>query len=196
MKARVAALVVLAVLAAGCGAPAPGHAAPSGGGQPNQGRPDPAAVVAAMADEDLVGQVLMPYAYGNDATKVSAGSAAGNRKYAGVATPAEMIAKYRLGGLILVGFSADDPTAGTSKTTNLDSPQQVRALTAGLQAAAGKLKAGLPLLVGTDQEYGVVTRIRTGVTQLPSPLCTRAGTRSPPATCRRSPPASRPARAS
>ena len=47
-----------------------------------------------------------------------------------------MIAKYRLGGLILVGFSADDPTGGNQPTTNVDNPAQVRELTAGLQAAA------------------------------------------------------------
>ena len=51
-----------------------------------------AALVATLADEDLVGQVLMPYAYGDSATEVSAGSAAGNRALAGVDTPAEMSA--------------------------------------------------------------------------------------------------------
>ncbi|NLU79063.1 glycoside hydrolase family 3 [Micromonospora sp. HNM0581] len=130
-----------------------------------------AALVAELDDEDLVGQVLMPYAYGDDATKVSAGSAAGNRTLAGVDTPAEMIEKYRLGGLILVGFSADDPTQGNQETTNVDNPKQVRELTTGLRAAAGRLPAGAaPFLIGTDQEYGVVTRITDGVTMLPSAL--------------------------
>jgi beta-N-acetylhexosaminidase len=135
---------------------------------------DPAARAAALAgrlaDEDLVGQVLMPYAYGSSATDVSAASVAGNRKLAGVSTPAEMVARYRLGGLILVGFSADDPTGDTQPTTNVDSPAQVRALTGGLQAAAAKLPARVPLLVGTDQEFGVVTRIKDGVTALPSAM--------------------------
>ena len=81
----------------------------------------------------------MPYAYGDSATKVSAGSAAGNQALAGVDTPAEMIAKYRLGGLILVGFSADDPTEGNQATTNVDNPKQVPSLTTGLRAAAGRL---------------------------------------------------------
>ncbi|HEU4427076.1 MAG TPA: glycoside hydrolase family 3 N-terminal domain-containing protein [Pilimelia sp.] len=129
-----------------------------------------AAVVATLADADLVGQVLMPYAYGSYATKVSSGSAAGNRDIAGVATPAEMIAKYRLGGLILVGWSADDPTSGNQPTTNIDSPAQVRSLTAGLQAAAAGLPARAPLLIGTDQEFGVVTRVKEGVTVLPSAM--------------------------
>src|SRR5215470_12637824 len=112
----------------------------------------------------------MPYAYGSEADEVSPASAAGNRRLAGVDTPAQMVTEYRLGGLILVGFSADDPTAATNPTTNVDSPAQVRRLTTGLQAAAAALPARVPLLIGTDQEYGVVTRIRSGMVQLPSAL--------------------------
>ncbi|MFI6762504.1 glycoside hydrolase family 3 protein [Micromonospora sp. NPDC050417] len=139
------------------------------------GGTDPAAraaeLVGRLTDEDLVGQVLMPYAYGNSATKVTAGSAAGNKALAGVETPAEMIAKYRLGGLILVGFSADDPTGKNQVTTNVDNPAQVHELTGGLQAAGAQLPAGAaPLLIGTDQEFGVVTRIGNGVTVLPSAM--------------------------
>jgi beta-N-acetylhexosaminidase len=126
-----------------------------------------AAILARLGEEDLVGQVLMPYAYGDDANKVTAASAQANRKYAGVASPAELVARYRVGGVILVGFSADDPTAATNKTTNVDSAGQVRTLTGGLQAAGAPLPVGVPLLIGTDQEYGQVTRIRD-ITQLPS----------------------------
>jgi beta-N-acetylhexosaminidase len=72
--------------------------------------------------------------------------------------------------MILVGFSADDPTGGNQPTTNVDSAQQVRALTTGLQAAAAQLPAGLPMLIGTDQEYGLVTRVQQGVTALPSAM--------------------------
>jgi beta-N-acetylhexosaminidase len=80
-----------------------------------------------------------------------------------------MIAKYRLGGLILTRRTSD-ATGSTNPSTNSESPEQVRALTTGLQEAAGKLPAGVPLLIGTDQEYGSVTRIREGVTQLPSAM--------------------------
>ncbi|MCU7729869.1 glycoside hydrolase family 3 [Actinoplanes sp. KI2] len=134
---------------------------------------DPAATAAAMSDADLAGQVLMPYAYGNDATAVDKTSAAGNRNLAGVDTPAEMVAKFRLGGLILVGFTAQDPTGSTNPATNVENPQQVRKLTDGLQTAARQ--AGLPpLTIGTDQEYGVVTRITQGVTALPSAMAAGA----------------------
>jgi beta-N-acetylhexosaminidase len=81
-----------------------------------------------------------------------------------------MVTAYRLGGVILVGFSADDPTEVTNPTTNVDSAAQVRELTGGLQAAAGTLPAKLPLLIGTDQEYGVVTRVQRDVTPLASAM--------------------------
>ncbi|GID31019.1 glycoside hydrolase family 3 protein [Paractinoplanes brasiliensis] len=133
-----------------------------------------AAAVAAMSDADLAGQVLMPYAYGSNATTVDKGSAAGNQGLAGVNTPAEMITKFRLGGLILVGFTAKDPTGATNPTTNVENPKQVRELTDGLQAAARQLPGGAPLMIGTDQEYGVVTRVTEGVTMLPSAMGTGA----------------------
>ncbi len=185
-RVTAALVAVIALLASGCSEPGqrpgstPSSAPATASAPPSSGTPeDPAtraaALIAELTDEDLVGQVLMPYAYGDQATKVSAGSAAGNQALAGVDTPAEMIEKYRLGGLILVGFSADDPTQGNQETTNVDNPQQVRKLTTGLRAAAGKLTAGpAPFLIGTDQEYGVVTRITDGVTMLPSALAAGA----------------------
>jgi beta-N-acetylhexosaminidase len=139
---------------------------------------DPVArAAAAMSDADLAGQVLMPYAYGSDATEVDKTSAAGNRNLAGVDTPAAMVAKFHLGGLILVSFTAQDPTGATNPTSNVESPAQVRKLTAGLQEAAGKLPGGAPLLIGTDQEYGVVTRVTSGVTALPSAMAAGAAGR-------------------
>lgn len=186
-RTAVALTVLTAVALAGCGgnptlpAAAPGPEPPDTPA-PSAASDDPAvraaALVATLGDEDLVGQVLMPYAYGGSATKVSAGSVTGNQKLAGVDTPAQMIAKYRLGGLILVGFSADDPTGSNQPTTNVDNAKQVYDLTGGLQRAAGELPAGqsgadgsaAPLLIGTDQEYGAVTRIRDGVTQLPGAM--------------------------
>ncbi|MFE9692786.1 glycoside hydrolase family 3 protein [Micromonospora sp. NPDC005806] len=183
-RTLVALAALTALLVSGCAkepggprlpGPGPSSAAPSPNPAPGDPKARAEALVRTLADEDLVGQVLMPYAYGSSATKVSPGSAAGNQALAGVDTPAEMVAKYRLGGVILVGFSADDPTSGNQATTNVDNPKQVRELTTGLREAAGKLPAGpAPFLIGTDQEYGVVTRISDGVTLLPSPLAAGA----------------------
>ena len=135
-------------------------------------------LVAKLGDEDLVGQVLMPYVYGTDANRVASSAASGNRKYAGVDTPAQMIAKYRLGGLILTRRTSD-ATGSTNPSTNIESPAQVRKLTTGLQEAAHALPAGVPLLIGTDQEFGSVTRIREApVTQLPSAMAFGAAANS------------------
>ena len=131
---------------------------------------DPATLAAAMTDEQLAGQVLMPYAFGSSATGVDKDSTAGNQSLGGVDTPAEMVTKFHLGGLILVGFTPGDPTARTNPATNVDNPAQIRALTTGLQSAATALPGAVPLLIGTDQEFGVVTRVKTGVTALPAAM--------------------------
>lgn len=177
---RFALVAPLLLVASSCGKDEPARPAPTAGvasaaapaSSAAQGNPAEraAAAVAAMTDTDLAGQVLMPYAYGSDATVVDKTSAAGNRNLAGVDTPAEMVAKFHLGGLILVAFTAQDPTGATNPTSNVESPQQVRKLTAGLQQAARQLPGGAPLMIGTDQEYGVVTRVTSGVTALPSAM--------------------------
>lgn len=129
-----------------------------------------AATATRLSDVDLVGQVLVPYAFGQAAGQVTAAAARANKSLGGVATPAELVSKFHLGGMILVSFGTGDPTATTNETTNIVSAAQVRQLTTGLQAAAAKLPAAAPLLIGTDQEYGVVTRLKSGVVQLPSAL--------------------------
>ncbi len=165
----VSGLCTVAVAAAGCGT-APDH----GGTLPMQDPADPSAKVAAMvkrmSDADLAGQVLMPFAYGRSATDVSAGTKAANQALAGVDTPAQMVEKYRLGGMILIGFGGDDPTAANQPVNNVQSPEQVRALTTGLQNAAARQGVDVPLLIGMDQEFGVVSRLTTGVTALPSAM--------------------------
>jgi beta-N-acetylhexosaminidase len=115
-----------------------------------------------MSDAELVGQLLMPYAYGGEADRVSAAARRANQRLGGVDTPAQLVRRYDLGGLILV--------RGDGGTSNIDSPRQLRKLTDGLQAAAAGERAGLPLLIGADQEHGVVTRVRDGVTLLPSAM--------------------------
>ncbi|MFI7547958.1 glycoside hydrolase family 3 protein [Actinoplanes sp. NPDC049599] len=183
--------LVLSVLV-GCGsdpaprpAPAPGPASPAAPAPSVSAAPgptgDPAAraraAVRTLTDAQLAGQVLMPYAYGDAADRVDKQAAAGNQRIAGVDTPAQMVTKFGLGGLILVAFAPDDPTGATNPATNVDNPKQVRALTDGLQQAAAALPGGAPLLIGTDQEYGVVTRVKEGVTLLPSAMAFGAAAR-------------------
>ncbi|WP_207127376.1 glycoside hydrolase family 3 protein [Actinocatenispora comari] len=172
-----AAVLAGLLLAAGCGSDGsgagddhPGRSAaptPTPSGDPAE---QAAYLVRHLSDAELVGQVLMPVAYGYRADSVSKQAAAHNRSTAGADTPAQIVRKYHLGGLMLVneGGGAGDPTAETNPTSNIATPGQVRRLTGGLQQAGRT--AGLPMLVGTDQEFGTVLRIGTGISPLPTGL--------------------------
>ncbi|MDQ1658844.1 MAG: beta-N-acetylhexosaminidase, partial [Cryptosporangiaceae bacterium] len=99
-RAGAVALIAVAAVAAtvltGCGASthaakgkaktgAKAAATPSPSRTPDQTPAARAAtLVARLGEEDLVGQVLMPFAYGADATQVSPAVVAANQKYAGV----------------------------------------------------------------------------------------------------------------
>ncbi|MGA8114060.1 MAG: glycoside hydrolase family 3 N-terminal domain-containing protein [Actinocatenispora sp.] len=185
--------ILLALIIVGCllGTAACGGSSGGGGSaSPSVSAPaDPAKraaeLVRGMSDEQLVGQVLMPVAYGYDATNVSDEAAAHNRNLDGADTPAQIVRKYHLGGLMLVNQGGGpDPTAETNPTSNIATPKQVRKLTGGLQSAALGESGGLPMLVATDQEFGVVTRIGTGVSALPTGL--GLGAAHDPALTRRS----------
>lgn len=159
-----ACLGILSLTLAGSAAvPAAPAAAPVDPDAPAPARA--AALVGGFSDAELVGQVLMPYVYGDHPTEVSPAVAQANQQYAGVDTAAELVDRYRVGGVILMRRT-DDAGAVTADS-NVASPEQVRALTDGLQAATGD---GPPLLVGIDQEYGVVARLTDGVTGLPTAM--------------------------
>lgn len=97
-----------------------------------------ASLVATMSTEARAGRVIMVRVAGT-----TAAAAAGE------------ITDLALGGAILF----DD---------NIESPQQVRDLTAGLQQAATTTGSPAPLLVGVDQEGGSVARVTAGATELPT----------------------------
>ncbi|GHH68518.1 hypothetical protein GCM10017673_17630 [Streptosporangium violaceochromogenes] len=105
-------------------------------------------MLARMSVREKVGQLFMPVLYGPAASTASAE----NRARFGVDTPAEAVAKYRPGGVILF------PWAG-----NVKDARQVVALTNGLQKASPRV----PLLIGADQENGVVSRLAPLVTEMP-----------------------------
>ncbi|MEV2266979.1 beta-N-acetylhexosaminidase [Nonomuraea africana] len=102
--------------------------------------------LAAMSVEEKVGQLFMPVLHGTSADS----AAEGNQSAFGASTPAKVIAKYHLGGVILF-------------PGNIKSVPQVVSLTNGLQKAS----KGVPLLIGTDQENGLVSRMSALVTDLP-----------------------------
>jgi beta-N-acetylhexosaminidase len=105
--------------------------------------------IASMSLAEKVGQMVVSYVYGDNATTVSAADAAANQAVFGadVSTGAQAVAKFHLGGVIYFSWSH-----------NLTGPAQIAALSNGLQSAA-MADTGIPLQISTDQEGGVVNRI-------------------------------------
>ncbi|RVX47492.1 beta-N-acetylhexosaminidase [Nonomuraea polychroma] len=126
--------------------PAPTTAPPQSPPQ-TQAQPDPVQrVLSKMSVEEKVGQLFMPVLYG---TTADAASGENRARYA-AQTPAKVIAKYHLGGVILFPH-------------NVKSVGQVVGLTNGLQRASKQV----PLLIGTDQENGLVSRMSALMTDFP-----------------------------
>jgi beta-N-acetylhexosaminidase len=121
--------------------------------------PDPVEqTLDRMTVDERIGQLFMPYAYGASATNVTAAQRAANEQIYGVDTPAQLVSRYHLGGVILLPRNTLHPTLDKLPTDNTTDPTRVPALTQGLQQAA-LADSGVPLLIATDQEEGLVTRI-------------------------------------
>lgn len=118
--------------------------------------------IAQMSLAEKVGQLFTTFVHGKD---VDSADPANIRDF-GVATPAEVVSRYHLGGVIY--FQNDD-------VQNIDDPIQVAKLSNGLQRAALSSGAQLPLDISTDQEEGIVTRIKTPATQFPGSMALGAG---------------------
>ncbi|WP_336207801.1 beta-N-acetylhexosaminidase [Nonomuraea sp. LPB2021202275-12-8] len=139
--------------AGGSASAAPPARPPASSASPTQSPAAPAASqadpvrreLAKMSVEEKVGQLFMPVLYGTAADSVSGE----NQARYGAQTPAKVIDRYHLGGVIL--FPA-----------NVRSVDQVVKLTNGMQKAAD-----VPLLIGTDQENGLVSRMSALMTPFP-----------------------------
>ncbi len=112
-----------------------------------------------MPLEVMVGQVFSVAAYGAHATAPSEEARAENLARFGVATPAEVVARYHLGSVTY--FTHTGP-----ETTNIGTPQEVQALSQALQEAS-VAASGVGLLIATDQEGGSVARVRAPATEMP-----------------------------
>lgn len=117
-------------------------------------------LLASMTLEEKVGQLFMPVVAGSHATSVTSVEEGQNESVFGVATPAEVVSSYKLGGVIYLG-------------QNIESADQLGTFSAGLQEAATD-EVGIGLLVAVDQEGGRVTRITDGVSVFP-PAAVLAG---------------------
>ncbi|MFK4090442.1 glycoside hydrolase family 3 protein [Kribbella sp. NPDC020789] len=118
--------------------------------------PEPSALaqvgrtIQRMSLEEKVGQLFVLFAYGPDAHQPDPR----NTTLYGVATPAEVVEKYKPGGWIYFDGRG-----------NVQNPTQVATLSNQLQQAAIGTGLHVPLLISTDQEQGVVTRIGPPATQ-------------------------------
>src|SRR5919112_3123247 len=121
-----------------------------------------------MTLEEKVGQLFVVEVYGQDARSVTPPAAARNQALYGVDTPAQEIDKYRPGGVIYF-----DARRGPD---NVQNPRQIATLSNGLQAAAGRQRHRIPLLISTDQEGGaVVYRLTAPATAMPGNMALGAG---------------------
>jgi beta-N-acetylhexosaminidase len=103
----------------------------------------------SMSLEEKIGQLFVLFAYGPSADRADFR----NTELYGVATAAEVVRTFKPGGWIY--FSARD---------NVEDPAQVATLSNDLQRAALETGAKVPLLIGIDQEQGLVVRIGPPVT--------------------------------
>lgn len=171
--ALVGAVTASCLLATGCGAATHRSQAPPTSAARSPAAPSPSATGSAtsaasapnpggLTDRQLVGQLFMTYVYGSAAQRATPAQRAANLALYGAATPAAVVRRWHLGGVILIDHNTLDPERAALSTGNVDGAGQIARLDAGLQRAARA--AGDPvLLIATDQEGGLVQRIRSGV---------------------------------
>ncbi|MFG2022809.1 glycoside hydrolase family 3 protein [Streptomyces sp. NPDC048825] len=122
------------------------------------------ALISRMILEEKVGQLFVMRVYGHSATAPEQADIDANLKEIGVRTAAELIAKYHVGGIIYFAWAH-----------NTRDPHQIADLSNGIQKASLELPRGLPVLISTDQEHGIVARVGKPATLLPGAMALGAG---------------------
>lgn len=139
----------------------PGITAPTGG--PGSGTAGWAeSTLRRMSLEQKVGQLFVADVWGKSADETHVGN---QRKY-GVDTPADVVRRYHVGGVIYFNHAGTD---------NVDDPVQVARLSNGLQRTALSSTPRIPLTIAIDQEGGRVTRIAAPAAEFPSAMALGAG---------------------
>lgn len=122
------------------------------------------ALISRMTLEEKVGQLFVMRVYGHSATAPDQADIDANLKEIGVRDAAELIAKYRVGGIIYFGWAH-----------NTRDPHQIADLSNGIQKASLAQPRGLPVLISTDQEHGIVARVGKPATLFPGAMALGAG---------------------
>ncbi|MFG2787094.1 glycoside hydrolase family 3 protein [Streptomyces sp. NPDC048419] len=121
-------------------------------------------LISRMTLEEKVGQLFVMRVYGHSATDPDQADIDANLSEIGVRTAAELIARYRVGGIIYFTWAH-----------NTRDPHQIADLSNGIQRASLAQPRGLPVLVTTDQEHGIVCRVGAPATLFPGAMAMGAG---------------------
>ena len=122
------------------------------------------ALISRMTLEEKVGQLFVMRVYGHSATAPDQADIDANLKEIGVRTAAELVAKYRVGGIIYFGWAH-----------NTREPHQIAGLSDGIQKASLRLPRGLPVLLVGGDEHGIVARVGKPATLFPGAMAVGAG---------------------
>ncbi|MEV5613824.1 glycoside hydrolase family 3 protein [Streptomyces sp. NPDC052225] len=121
-------------------------------------------LISGMSLEEKVGQLFVMRVYGHSATAPDQADIDANLKEIGVRTAAELIDKYKLGGIIYFAWAH-----------NVRDPHQIADLSNGIQKAGLRQPSRVPLLIATDQEHGIVCRVGKPATLFPGAMALGAG---------------------
>ncbi|MFE8946427.1 glycoside hydrolase family 3 protein [Streptomyces sp. NPDC007856] len=122
------------------------------------------ALISRMTLQEKVGQLFVMRVYGHSATAPDQADIDANLNEIGVRTAAELIAEYRVGGIIYFAWAH-----------NTRDPHQIADLSDGIQQASLSQPRGLPVLIATDQEHGAVCRVGKPATLFPGAMAIGAG---------------------
>ncbi|WP_240519384.1 glycoside hydrolase family 3 protein [Amycolatopsis antarctica] len=112
--------------------------------------------------EQKIGQLFVADVFGKAADEAHPT----NQERYGVDTPAEVVQRYGVGGVIYFN---------NQETDNVDDPAQLARFSNGLQETALAGPQKLPLILSVDQEGGRVTRVGNPATEYPSSMAVGAG---------------------
>jgi beta-N-acetylhexosaminidase len=120
------------------------------------------AEMRGMSLEQKIAQLFVVSVWGKSADEAHPT----NQANYGVDTPAQVVEKFGVGGVIYFNNASTD---------NVDDPAQMAAFSNGLQRAATRHNTRIPLIVAIDQEGGNVTRLESPATEFPASMAIGAG---------------------
>jgi beta-N-acetylhexosaminidase len=125
--------------------------------------------IQRMTLEEKVGQLFVANVYGESVDTANPADVAANQTMygPGVSNAEDLIERYKLGGIIYFRW-----------TNNVNEPRQIAHLSNGIQRVALDQPARIPMLISTDQEQGVVSRVWAPATEFPGNMALGA-TRRP-----------------